>query len=491
MAQLHYRTFGSDSLGAAGAGNVPPVNRHYSSGPEALAPRIVKLSSSAPLPLVNVPAAEGAHEKKLRERAAQNAKLAEFHPLEQVKGMSSCLFIMDDTIRLLEWLPYHYTVLPLEYLIVGIDPHSQNVPRLLQVLDLWKKNTAVTMNITIWDDDQLYLKDVPYDKAWKRKYWLDKDHRVMNPFHNNKTTLEYKSQEHKRRQNIFTAACFKEHHLAGRDWVMNLDTDEFLIPNYYDNADEKEQANASSFLIHYAKTEEGMKRDRQEALDIREHLPPLTQRMTISELLQQAQMDRCLKIPALNFTAEYRVPSSTGAAADHDSPPPFRLSTLSQTRTGPKEGRTTKVLLDVSRAQLNYLVWEKVVNVHNPNKRMCGWNGVIGSGTDYISSVFRYHHYVAGTLESYLERSKDYRRRESSKELLEHYFARTFESEEKQENTDIFPWIDWFEAKVGKEAVKELLYDPLAKRYADMQTELRSKLSPLDLAQVEAQLRLK
>jgi hypothetical protein len=420
----------------------------------------------------------GAHDRQLLLRAQQNAKLAEFQPQSNVKGMSSCLFIMDDTIRLLEWLPYHYTVLPLKYIIVGIDPHSNNMSRILKVLDRW----STKMNITVWDNDQIYLEGVPYDKAWKRKYWLDKTAGIVNPFHFNKATLEYKSQEHKRRQNIFTAACFRDHHLAGRDWVMNLDTDEFLIPNYYDQRDDaKDYKNASSFLIHYAKTEEGIERARQEALDLREHLPRLEQRLTISEIMHQAKLDRCLKIPALNFTAQYRQPSTSS---------PYRLSTLSQTRTGPKEGRTTKVLLDVSRARLEYLSWEKVVNVHNPNKRMCGWNGVIGSGTDYISSVFRYHHYVAGTLESYLERAQDYRRRESSKELLEHYFSRNFEPEEEQENSDIFPWIDWFEQKVGKAAAKELLYDPMAEAYAEMRVALNAKLIPQDLAQVEARLRL-
>jgi hypothetical protein len=107
------------------------------------------------------------------------------------------------------------------------------------------------------------------------------------------------------------------------------------------------------------------------------------------------------------------------------------------------------------------------VNVHNPNKRMCGWNGVIGSGTDYISSVFRYHHYVAGSLESSVERAQDYRMRQSGKELMEHYKSRSFEPI-PEENTDIFPWLDWFLDNVGEIVAQELLFAPLERGYAQM-----------------------
>lgn len=405
----------------------------------------------------------GTHEQQIQRQAAINAKISSFHSLKDIKGMSSCLFIMDDTIRLIEWLAYHYTVLPLHYLIVGIDPHSKHPERIIKVLDRWRSH----MNITIWDNPQTYLDHVPKDKAWKRKYWLSPG--VRNPFHYDKTTFEYKSQEHKRRQNIFTSYCFRQHYLDGRSWVMNLDTDEFLIPNYFGN---NEDSNSSSFIVHYKTTEESLSRDRQHASDTREHLPDLSKRVTVSEILHQTDLDRCLKIPALNFTAQRGEQAYTGGKDQTG-----KLLTLSHTKTGPKEGRTTKALLDLSRAHLSWLTWQKTVNVHNPNKRMCGWNGIIGTGTDYISSLFRYHHYVAGSLESYLERAQDYRRRQSGMELMEHYSSRNFDPV-PEENTDIFPWLDWFLDIVGEEVAKELLFEPLEQAYALMQRLLQEELAP-------------
>jgi hypothetical protein len=391
--------------------------------------------------------------KDIMRRAVMNAKIKSYARLTQVKGMSSCLFIMDDTIRLMEWLAYHFTVLPMRYLIVGIDPHSLFPDRIIEVLERWKPY----MNITIWRDPEIYLSNVPYDKAWKRKYWISPG--VVNPLYNDTSSHGYRSQEHKRRQNIFTTYCYREHLAANRSWVINLDTDEYLIPNYFSD---HEDGNASNFVIHYVGTKEKLDRDRRHAMDIREHLPALTKRITVSEILEQTEFDRCLKIPAINFTSQKGTKRYQGTIPGSE-----KLITLTQTKTGPREGRTTKAILDVSRAQLAYLTWEKFVNVHNPNKRMCGWNGVIGSGTDYISSAFRYHHYVAGSFEISLERAQDYRVRESGTEVMEHFESRNFEPI-SGETTDIFPWLDWFVDIMGRNLANDVLFSPIQERYREM-----------------------
>jgi hypothetical protein len=284
----------------------------------------------------------GSHERQILERKQANTKITTYKSLGSSKGLSACLFIMDDSIRLMEWLAYHYTIMPLQYLVVGIDPHSKHPERVIRVLKRWQQ----LMDITILEDDQVYLSEVPYDKAWKRKYWIKPG--VMNPLYRYKNSTEYRSQEHKRRQNIFTAYCFRQHFQQGRDWVMTLDSDEFLIFNYPGT---DEHTNSSNFVKDFVKTNATVIRERQDALDIREHLPPLSQRITVADVLQQTALERCLRLPALNFTAH------EGRLARRDS----RLLTMRQTRTGPKEGRTTKVLLDLSRAQLQYLTWEKVV----------------------------------------------------------------------------------------------------------------------------------
>eukprot|EP00547_Thalassionema_nitzschioides_P000047 CAMPEP_0194209416 /NCGR_PEP_ID=MMETSP0156-20130528/7550_1 /TAXON_ID=33649 /ORGANISM="Thalassionema nitzschioides, Strain L26-B" /LENGTH=586 /DNA_ID=CAMNT_0038936585 /DNA_START=39 /DNA_END=1796 /DNA_ORIENTATION=- len=388
------------------------------------------------------------------------SKVESYRELKTVRGMSACLFIMDDIIRLIEWLAYHYTVLPLEDLMVAIDPHSNHPDQIVSILDQW----SPYMNITILRNDSIYLSEVPFDKAWKRKYYLNGK---FNPFHRkeNRDSTEYASQEHKRRQNIFTAYCHRNFHLQGKDWNINLDTDEFLLFNYLDN---NEQVHSSNFVKEYIKPNATLAHDRRNARDIREILPSLSNRITVAEVLQQTNFDRCLRLPALNFTGHLsHLQSSANSSAD-------LLLTMRQFRTGPKEGRTTKALLDLSRAQTAYLTWKQVVNAHNPNKRMCGWNGVIGSGTDYISSVFRYHHYVAGSIETHLQRVQDYRRRtDTNNSLLQNFQYRNNFTIIRECNKDILPWLPWFLDKIeSRKEANRLLFHPLQEEYKKMQASL-------------------
>jgi hypothetical protein len=56
---------------------------------------------------------------------------------------------MDDTIKLTEWLAYHYTVLPLSHLIVAIDPASVLTTEIQAVLKLWKTR----IHVKVWTND--------------------------------------------------------------------------------------------------------------------------------------------------------------------------------------------------------------------------------------------------------------------------------------------------------------------------------------------------
>lgn len=67
--------------------------------------------------------------------------------------MSACLLVMDDAIKLTEWLAYHYTILPLSHLIVAIDPQSlANVDKVLQpwksriYMEIWRNDTWMTLS---------------------------------------------------------------------------------------------------------------------------------------------------------------------------------------------------------------------------------------------------------------------------------------------------------------------------------------------------------
>ena len=65
---------------------------------------------------------------------------AGYHKNDTNNSMSACLLIMDDTIKLTEWIAYHYTVLPLSHLIVAIDPASVLTSEIQHILSLWENH---------------------------------------------------------------------------------------------------------------------------------------------------------------------------------------------------------------------------------------------------------------------------------------------------------------------------------------------------------------
>lgn len=77
------------------------------------------------------------------------------------RTMSACLLVMDDTIKLTEWLAYHYTVLPLSHLIVAIDPHSVLIKEIEHVLSLWDSHLQ---HMEVWTNDTWMILD--HDKGW-------------------------------------------------------------------------------------------------------------------------------------------------------------------------------------------------------------------------------------------------------------------------------------------------------------------------------------
>jgi len=59
---------------------------------------------------------------------------------------SACLVLKDDNHWLIEWLAYHYHVLPLRDLIVVKDPTSKTSPD--KIFQRWKGR----INIETWDE---------------------------------------------------------------------------------------------------------------------------------------------------------------------------------------------------------------------------------------------------------------------------------------------------------------------------------------------------
>ena len=367
--------------------------------------------------------------------------------------MSACLLVMDDTIKLTEWLAYHYTALPLSHLIVAIDPHSLLEDKIRSVLDLWKDKFE---HLEVWSNDTWITLNAT--AGWRRSIYKGNTTEYMNWFVNQNSQMG-RFHSHHRRQQHFAVQCMREMKHLNQSWVLNTDTDEFMLYNYVHNDENHANFDARRKLRHRRKKqkkyEKAIRNLREEVLPIRKRLPTIGQ-VTIADFLEHLNTpDACFHIPGLQISAK----ESRLSQVIKDVPPQIdarKLMTLRHRKYGKKSGRFTKAMIDVSKVDWDLLVDEQVVTIHNPVKAVCHPNGVSGSGYDFIASLFRLNHF-AGTLRAFRERQDDHRRTR-----LNQFHERDVDP--VGEDDDIRPWIKAFVTKVGVQAANELL-SPLDRAY--------------------------
>ena len=122
------------------------------------------------------------------------------------QGMAACLLIKDDNHWVIEWLAYHWFVLPLRHLVVVIDPDSKTSPR--KILDRWKG----LMQIDIWEESH-FQQPIPES---------------MGNIYQNNTQLMH----HRHRQTSFYMKCLQYFQDSAMPWVLLTDTDEFISLDY-------------------------------------------------------------------------------------------------------------------------------------------------------------------------------------------------------------------------------------------------------------------
>jgi len=123
-------------------------------------------------------------------------------------SFAACLLIKDDNHWLIEWLAYHYFVMPLRNLIVTIDPTSRTSPQ--SILKRWSDRKLI--HIELWHD----VDFMPQNITAKAKNY-DNNARLML---------------HRVRQTNFYRRCISTFREKGLDWLMMVDTDEFVLPSY-------------------------------------------------------------------------------------------------------------------------------------------------------------------------------------------------------------------------------------------------------------------
>jgi len=131
--------------------------------------------------------------------------------------------VMDDNHFLIEWLAYHYFVLPLRHVIVIVDPKSETSPT--RIFDRWRDR----MTIEVWEESRFIPRDFE-TLAWQEVG----------------TSIGVK--RHRARQKAFYRECMKELKRNDKGWVLFTDTDEFTLVNPYQGNPESKIYDANTYV---------------------------------------------------------------------------------------------------------------------------------------------------------------------------------------------------------------------------------------------------
>ncbi|KAL3904202.1 MAG: hypothetical protein SGARI_005025 [Bacillariaceae sp.] len=334
------------------------------------------------------------------------------------QAFSACLLVKDDNPILLEWLAYHYTVLPLP-----VDPDSQTSPA--EIVERWNNAAGLGMNITQWTD-QDFLPEKPNHKELLKK-----------------NEYQEKKDMHRFRQRHFFHKCMLNLKRRGSTWVSLFDTDEYLTfnhdwpPEYAPHA----EPNATKLLPRLGEST---------ALDF------LQQEMHRNATF--VTQSPCLPVPRI-FYSSVESPLPSDSKDDNNNPDiPAAGFNVTQFETirfvqhakvGNRFNGLKKNLVDVSRVEEQYINGTTSLppNVHRPIVQYC-------TRQNYFYGqypIFRLNHYL-GSWERYNSRVDARDGHEKSEKA---YKERALVAE--QTTDDLRPWLKLFVDRVGDERARHLL----------------------------------
>jgi len=331
------------------------------------------------------------------------------------ESFSSCLMVMDDNHRLVEWLAYHYFVMNLRYLVILPDPKSRFSPN--PILDRWRKY----MKIVIWTDEDCMNEEQYQDSVAFRKRKSPSEE-LAQTFHDD-------------RQDLFLRQCAIHMKINKRKWVGFHDVDEYYVvsSDLVDGAAERmrEQGGGIKLLNQITSTMDALKEN------------------TYIDTLTTNYLGPCVS----TYRTLYGAVDSTQAEISKDVPSiidPRRFETLRWRQHLPhKHPQDGKVLLDVSRVDMKMLASED--SFYRSHKLL----SICPSIYFNPDAFFRLNHYV-GNWEYYSFRQND-----------ERAGARRNRDQWEKESIkmggtsgdDIRPWIAGFFLSFGEDEASRLLRD--------------------------------
>jgi hypothetical protein len=348
------------------------------------------------------------------------------------ESFGACLMVKDDNDLLYEWLAYHYTILPLRYVLIASDVGSRTNPDL--VLQRWKTaNTGL-------------------------QYWsIPASNFTQHTANNNSSTMTAEDHHHAllARQRDFIPYCVKWMKEQGLQWVSLIDTDEFVVLNPIGSNESlpirpSKDPHAVEPIYHELRSHPSLANghaNNKSVLDI------IREVKTIKDLSPCYTMPRVLHGALTNFScpearSDVRLAREHGLYGDDDKQQQQQqLHTLRFHQHARKGDFATskfgKVFLDVSR--LPDTVLSRVPkSPHRPYKPECR-PGVV----HFPEALFYINHYL-GSWARYAARQDGRRNRE---EWEKRAFITTSTSCDK----NVTRWFSKFVDLVGKDRARFLL----------------------------------
>lgn len=351
----------------------------------------------------------------LGDQTARRSMLA----IPKERAFGACLMVKNDNDLLHEWIAYHYTVLPLRYLIVGKDVNNTEEP--MDVLKPWK--------------DQAHLD-----------FWILNSSEFSYRFEDSERKVEDAKVRHHHslvnRQKGFISTCSLILKENGVRWTAYIDTDEYVLPNLLSQNDEP---------FHAAQRR---RPTLNSSLEIRSTLqnvghPNSSVAQTLLNLQIMGRVKSCFTLPRLLVGALKNRTCKEARTVASETNLVSSLYTLRYTQHAPKgdfkHSKFGKVFIDLQSIPSDVLSNVKPRNIHRPYSQFCGHSLV-----HFPNSIFYINHYI-GSWKRYNARPDERRNRQE-------WEQRAFLDDGSPScESQIHTWLPRFISVVGNETAKQLL----------------------------------
>jgi hypothetical protein len=358
----------------------------------------------------------------------------------------ACLMIKEDNELLPEWLAYHYTVLPLRYIVIGSDVGNTQNPQ--EILSRYK-NVHADLQYWVWNNASTFVNRHGPLKVVKNDRRKDQS----SSMEENKIRQAHHAFVH--RQKGFVTTCSEFLKKQGVQWTTYIDSDEFVVLNRL-GSDDKDLIVADKGPNSIRNASYQARRDLDLDLTPGGAITTTATTTTVAEVLHKLRATGfleapCYTLPRLLVGSLETATCPAAAAVNELARRDYQyeeMSTLRFVQHATKgdfaASKFGKVVMDLSEMDEETVSDTVPRSIHRPYKSVCG-PGVV----PFANTVLYLNHYI-GTWERYSSRQDGRRNRQEWEQRA--YFDQGVSCDK-----DIHTWLPRFIAQMGSRRAQYLL----------------------------------